>query len=201
MKPSPRLTDVGRVLEAAEADSPVEAVEGVACELGLAFGAVAVSFLIADVSGRALVRLAHVPLPRGRGGQPSSLERGERREDEESATVLPFDGGAAEQAVRTQTVQVVPPDRADAMDDQPDLWRVFAPVTERGESIGVLQMDLPDEPADEVAAEVATVAHLLAFVVIANRRHTDLFEWGPAQPGVHPVRRDPAAPASRGPNL
>ena len=27
-------------------------------------------------------------------------------------------------------------------------------------------------------AEIGQVAHLLAFVVIANRRHTDLFEWG-----------------------
>ena len=27
-------------------------------------------------------------------------------------------------------------------------------------------------------AEIAQLAHLLAFVVIANRRHTDLFEWG-----------------------
>ena len=27
-------------------------------------------------------------------------------------------------------------------------------------------------------AEIGQVAHLLAFVVIANRQHTDLFEWG-----------------------
>ena len=26
--------------------------------------------------------------------------------------------------------------------------------------------------------DVARLAHLLAFVVIANRRHTDLYEWG-----------------------
>ena len=65
---SRRLMDVGRVLEAAEAASPVEAVEAVARELGLAFDAVAVSFLIADLSGRALVRLAHVPLVGGGRG-------------------------------------------------------------------------------------------------------------------------------------
>ena len=106
---SRRLTDVGRVLEAAEAASPVEAVEGVARELGLAFGAVAVSFLITDLSGRALVRLAHVPLVRGRADSRPTLVRGERRDDEESATVLPFDGGPLEQTVRTQTVQVLPP--------------------------------------------------------------------------------------------
>ena len=59
------LMHVGRVLEAAEAASPVQAVEAVARELGLAFDAVAVSFLIADLSGRALVRLAHWRLAAG----------------------------------------------------------------------------------------------------------------------------------------
>lgn len=175
---SRKLSDVGRVLEAAEAASPVEAVEGVSRELGLAFGAVDVSFLITDFSGRALVRLAHVPLREDRTGDPASLVPGERRAHEESATLLPFDGGPAERAVRTQTVQVVQPNGADRSDAVDDLWRVLAPVTERGESIGLLEMDLPDEPTHDVLAEVAQFAHLLAFVFIANRRHTDLFEWG-----------------------
>jgi serine phosphatase RsbU (regulator of sigma subunit) len=175
---SGRLTDVGRVLEAAEAASPVEAVEGVARELGLAFGAVDVSFLITDFSGRALVRLAHVPLSQEQTGGRASLVLGERREDEESATVLPFDGGPAEHAVRTQSVQVVQPDNADKSRVEDDLWRVYAPVTERGEPIGLLEMNLPHEPDRDVLAEVAQLAHLLAYVVIANRRHTDVFEWG-----------------------
>ena len=38
---------------------------------------------------------------------------------------------------------------------------------------------------------------MLAFVVIANRRHTDLFEWAPAQHVLHPARGDPA-PAAAG---
>ena len=68
------------------------------------------SFLIADLSGRALVRLAHAPLVRRMTPQRcAELAPGERRDAEESATVLPFDGGPAEQAVRTQTVQVVAP--------------------------------------------------------------------------------------------
>ena len=171
------LMHVGRVLEAAEAASPVQAVEAVARELGLAFDAVAVSFLIADLSGRALVRLAHVPLLGGPVGACEVPALGERREDEESATVLPFDGGPEEQAVRTQTVQVLPPD-ANTGGDYPGLWGVLAPVTERGESIGLLELYLPEEPDDEVVAEIGQVAHLLAFVVIANRQHTDLFEWG-----------------------
>src|SRR4051812_17687425 len=49
---------LGRVFEAA---SLVESVEAVTRELGMALHAADVSFLIADLSGRALVRLAHVP--------------------------------------------------------------------------------------------------------------------------------------------
>ncbi|MEE3919465.1 PP2C family protein-serine/threonine phosphatase [Micromonospora sp. BRA006-A] len=59
-----------------------------------------------------------------------------------------------------------------------DAWTVLAPVTDRGEAIGLLEIDLPDEPDGEVVNWVARTAHALAFVVIANRRHTDLFEWG-----------------------
>lgn len=101
-----RLLDPGPVLDAAQASSPVEAVEAVTRELGRAIGATSVSLLIADFSGRALVRLAHVPF-----GQSTNevLRRGARREEDELATVLHFDGGAPEQAVRTQTVQVLPP--------------------------------------------------------------------------------------------
>jgi serine phosphatase RsbU (regulator of sigma subunit) len=125
-----------------------------------------------------LVRLAHVPLVAARTDIRSPLGRGERRELEESATVLPFDGGPAEQAVRTQTVQVLAPDPKQAGDGALGWWRVLAPVTERGESIGLLELYLADEPTPETVTEIGQVAFLLAFVVIANRRHTDLFEWG-----------------------
>jgi len=170
----------GAVLDAAEAASPVDAVEAVTRELGRALGATEVSFLIADLSGRGLVRLAHIPLgdldadPEAvRPSRP--LGAGERRDDEESATVLPFDGGPREQAVRTQRVQVLAPDPASVSGA---LWTVLAPMTERGEVIGVLELRLPQEPRPDAVAEIAQLAHLLAFVVIANRRHTDLFDWG-----------------------
>ena len=156
----------------------MNAAEAVARELGAVFDAASVSFLIADLSGRALVRLAHVPLAGAGADVPAALGRGERRDLEESATVLPFDGGPAEQAVRTQAVQVLPPDPAPAGEGAPGWWRVLAPVTERGESIGLLELYLADEPARETVVGIAQVAHLLAFVVIANQRHTDLFEWG-----------------------
>jgi len=148
------------MLAAVENASPVEAVEAVTRELGKALGALSVSFMIADLSGRALVRLAHASLHEATTG---------RRNGDERATVLPFDGGPAEQALRAQTLRVVA---------QADGWTVLAPVTHRGEVIGLLEMALPAEPDRRALAEIARTAHALAFVVIANRRHTDLFEWG-----------------------
>jgi serine phosphatase RsbU (regulator of sigma subunit) len=185
MTPAESTRRFARVLDAAEAASPVDAVAAVTRELGVALGATEVSFLIADLSGRALVRLAHVPL--GDAGDAGDADDtgggqgaapGERRDDEELATVLPFDGGPAEQAVRTQTVQVVPPRERSPRVAGRGQWTVLAPMTERGEVIGVLELKVPQPPAAEALAEIGRLAHLLAFVVIASRRHTDLFEWG-----------------------
>lgn len=148
------------VLAAAEDASPVDALEAVTRKLSVALRARTVSFMIADLSGRALVRLAHVPFSGDGGG---------RRDGDEVATVVPFDGGPWEQALRTQTVQTVPSAGGST---------VLAPVTERGEAIGLLEIGLPGEPPPEALEEISRTAHTLAFVVIANRRHTDLFEWG-----------------------
>ena len=106
-----------------------------------------------------------------------AAERVERRDAEESAEVLPFDGGPAERALRTQTVQVLPPDLSSGLATGQG-WTVLAPVTERGETLGLLEMSLPTEPDEFVLADIVRTAHVLAFVVIANGRHTDLFEWG-----------------------
>jgi serine phosphatase RsbU (regulator of sigma subunit) len=55
---------------------------------------------------------------------------------------------------------------------------VLAPVTQRGEVVGVLEVVFGVEPDDAAVRMVRRAAHILAFAVIANRRHTDLFEWG-----------------------
>ncbi|MCW3010850.1 MAG: serine/threonine-protein phosphatase, partial [Solirubrobacterales bacterium] len=64
------------------------------------------------------------------------------------------------------------------VEDDPAGARVYAPVTNRGEAIGVLELVLPAAPDADAIADVALAAHALAYVVIANRRFTDLFEWG-----------------------
>lgn len=155
---------LGRLLDAAENASPVAAVEAVTRQLGVALGATAVSFLIADLSGRSLVRLAHVTTA-------EDAADSDRRDDDESAEELPFDGGPRELALREQTARVVAPAEGGTG------WTVYAPVTERGEALGLLEMLLPAEPDADVVADIVRTAHVLAFVVIANRRHTDLFEW------------------------
>jgi serine phosphatase RsbU (regulator of sigma subunit) len=164
-----------RLLTAAEDAAPVDAVRAVTHEVGVRLGATSVSFLVADLSGRALVRLAQVPLV---AGQPAHTDdhAGHRTEGEESAQTLPFDGGPRERVVRSQAAEVLPP--GSSVDPGTGDWTVLAPVTERGEVIGVLELLLPESPSKEDIAEISTLAHLLAFVVIANRRHTDLFEWG-----------------------
>jgi hypothetical protein len=169
---------LSRVLDAAEDASPVEAVEAVTRELGIALGATATSFLIADLSGRALVRLTRSGA--AAASPPEGMRADGLRPDggQDSARVLPFDGGPAEQALVTQTVQVLPPAAPLADGTSAGQWRVLAPVTERGEVLGLLEMFVPGEPSPGDVAEIVRTAHLLGFVVIANGRHTDLFEWG-----------------------
>lgn len=176
MNDGPRRPEAASwLLDAAEAASPVDAVEAVTREVREALGAATTSFLIADLSGRALVRLTQLSAKDDLSQDPA---RGERRDVNEAATMLPFDGGAVEEALRTQEPRVLSPGEAYVGGLRPDQWTVLAPVTERGEVLGLLEMSLPTEPSPENLAEIRSTAHLLAFVVIANRRHTDLFEWG-----------------------
>jgi serine phosphatase RsbU (regulator of sigma subunit) len=156
---SPRATHgLSDVLEAAEAASPVDAVEAASASLSAVIGASRVSFLIADLSGRALVRLSH-------GG----AARGARTSGAESADVLPFDNGLAERVIRDQRTEVV---------ERAADWLVLAPVTHRGEVLGALEITLAASPSVSDIELITSTAHAVAFVVIASRRHTDLFEWG-----------------------
>ncbi len=169
---------LGRILDSAEDASPLEAVEAVTAELSAALEASAAFFMIADISGRGLVRLSQSSAdPAGVRAELGGPGDRPRLDDDEQAVDLPITiGGLAGETLRTQTVRVLPPgDRG--RDRQGERWEVLAPVTERGEALGLLQLSLPREPDAAVLAEISRVAHVLSFVVIANRRHTDLFEW------------------------
>ena len=56
---------------------------------------------------------------------------------------------------------------------------MIVPVTDRGDAIGLLELMLPRVPRPRRGRRHRRApAHALAYVVIAARRHTDLFEWG-----------------------
>ena len=144
------------LLAAVEAAPPVSAVDALASALAEAIGAREVSFLIADFSGRSLIRLGHS------GGKG-------RMQGKETAERVSLVGTPHGQALAAQAVEVIGEDGG---------ARLFAPVTSRGEAVGVLELGLDDYPVERTVADVALAAHFLAYVVIANRRYTDLFEWG-----------------------
>src|SRR3954454_11095630 len=146
------------LLGAVEAAPPVAAAEVVGDALSEALGARDVSFMIADYSGRSLIRLSHVP--RAMTTATSGRERGD---------IVPVSGTPHGLALAEQEVQVVAEDGG---------ARLFAPVTSRGEAVGVLELALDDPPDERTIAGIALAAHALAYVVIANRRFTDLYEWG-----------------------
>lgn len=145
------------MLEAVENAPPVAAADVVGELLAERMGASEVAFLIADFGGDAVVRLSHT-------GRRSIGESGR-----EVAERVPLSGSAHGRVLADQTVSV----RAEG-----GWWCVLAPVTNRGEAIGILELLLDSRPDDACLADVALAAHTLAYVVIANRRYTDLFEWG-----------------------
>ena len=93
----------------------------------------------------------------------------ERRRGGERAETVQLTGTVYDRVLRTQQV---------AVHELAGGAHLIVPVTDRGDAIGVLELFLARYPDEQVVAKVAATAHALAYVVIANRRHTDLFEWG-----------------------
>jgi serine phosphatase RsbU (regulator of sigma subunit) len=150
--------DIGAILEAVEAAPPVDAADVAGAALGAMIGAEEVSFLIADYSGDSLIRLGH-----------STRGAFTRRVGNETADRVALAGTPHGRALAGQSVEVVRQDDGACM---------YAPVTSRGEAVGVLQLRLAAPPSEQTIADVGRAAHAFAYIVIANRRYTDLFEWG-----------------------
>ncbi len=85
------MIDVGALLHEVESAPPIDAVQAVAVGLGEMMGAHEVNLLIADFSGRALVRLTSA-------GSVS----GARSHGVEQAETLPLEGTPYEGVLRTQ---------------------------------------------------------------------------------------------------
>jgi serine phosphatase RsbU (regulator of sigma subunit) len=150
--------DLAGLLAAVEDAPPVAAVDVLGQRLAETLEARAVAFLIADFSGQALIRLGH-----------ASSRGAARTHGSDTAERVPLSDGAYGRVLATQSIEVT---------NGSGGTHVLAPVTNRGEAIGILELELPEPPDDQIVADVALAAHALAYVVIANRRYTDLFEWG-----------------------
>lgn len=144
--------ELGELLTAAEAAPPGDSVEVVARDLQKRLGAQRVSFLFADLMGQRLVRLA------APGGEV--VDRTE-----------PIDlrGSVYDDVLRSQRQHVEP--------DGQGGRRVITPVTNRGDCIGVLEVTL-QYTADTVLGQVRDAAHALAYIIVTDRRFTDLYHLG-----------------------
>lgn len=147
------LLDVRTLLSSVEAAPPIDAAEVVAAALTTALGARDVSFLIADYSGRALIRLSHV----------RRADHDDEDVNRERSHSVALAGTPHGRALAEQEMQIVPDGGG---------YRVFAPVTSRGEAVGVLALGFDQEPGSQTLATVSAGAHALAYIVIANRRFT-----------------------------
>ncbi|MFD3939358.1 PP2C family protein-serine/threonine phosphatase [Streptomyces sp. NPDC058611] len=142
------------ILEAAEAAAPVESLDVVARMLKKHLEAASVSFLITDFTGSSVVRL----------GVADSVET------DEPPQRIPLRGTLYEDVIRTQQPQVQRTGEGRPV-------RVVAPVTNRGDAIGLLELFLPAAPGAGVMREIGETAHALAYIVIANRSHSDVYQW------------------------
>ncbi|OKK16073.1 protein phosphatase [Streptomyces sp. CB00455] len=145
---------LAEVLAAAEAAAPVDSLDVVARNLRDRFGARYVSFLFVDVVGRRLLRVNDT----------------EAAHKEQRAEQVPLAGsGVYDEVLRTQKPVLAA--------DHGRGHRVLAPVTNRGDTIGVLELFLTEVTPD-VLEQVEEAAHALAYIIVTDRRFTDLYHWG-----------------------
>ncbi len=156
--PEDSLIDVGALLEKVESAAPIDSVQAVTSLLAEMLDAREATLLITDFTGRAVVRLTS-----------ASRVAGARNRGVEQAETLPLPGTLYERVLRTQQSDVTL---------LPDGARMTVPVTDRGDAIGLLELVLPRVPSSDEVTDVRSASHALAYVLIAARRHTDVFEWG-----------------------
>ncbi|WP_410585497.1 PP2C family protein-serine/threonine phosphatase [Amycolatopsis sp. lyj-108] len=142
----------GDVLAAAESAPPVESVEVVARDLAKRFDAFDVSFLLVDLADERLVRLTSTAQSLGESG----------------AEIVGLRDSAYEEVLRTQQPW---------QEQDGEGVRVVLPVTNRGDCVGVLEVTVPTLD-EEVLAQLGEAAHALAYVILTDRRFTDLYHSG-----------------------
>ncbi|MDX3063520.1 MULTISPECIES: PP2C family protein-serine/threonine phosphatase [Streptomyces] len=145
--------ELAELLAAAESRPPGESVDVIAHDLRKRFGAQSVSFLFVDLLGQRLLRL----------NAPTEGEK------EETAEQIDLQGSIYETVLRRQLQQV----ETDGQGGR----RVISPVTNRGDCIGLLEVTL-QYTDDTVLRQINDVAHALAYIIVTDRRFTDLYHAG-----------------------
>ncbi|MFF0561704.1 PP2C family protein-serine/threonine phosphatase [Streptomyces sp. NPDC004266] len=145
---------LAEVLAAAEAAAPVDSLDVVARNLRDRFGARYVSFLFVDVVGRRLLRVHDTA----------------RTQREERAEQVPLAGSSVYDEVLRHQRPVLAQDGGQGQ-------RVLAPVTNRGDTVGVLELFLT-HVTPGVLEQIQEAAHALAYIIVTDRRFTDLYHWG-----------------------
>lgn len=145
---------LAEVLAAAENAAPVDSIDVVARNLRTRFGARYVSFLFVDVVGSRLLRV----------NDTVGVAQEHRTERVHLAG-----SGVYDKVLRAQKP---------VLTEVGELGqRVLAPVTNRGDTIGVLELFL-DVVTESVLEQVEEAAHALAYIIVTDRRFTDLYHWG-----------------------
>lgn len=144
--------ELGELLAAAEAAPPGESVDVVAHDLQKRFGAERVSFLFVDLVGQRLIRLTAADGDATDPDEPIDLQ-----------------GSVYDRVLRSQRQHVEP--------DGQGGRRVITPVTNRGDCIGVLEVTLQSAD-DTVLRQVHDAARALAYIIVTDRRFTDLYHLG-----------------------
>ncbi|MVO88835.1 SpoIIE family protein phosphatase [Streptomyces sp. p1417] len=146
-------SELAEILTAAENAAPGASLDVVARDLRHRFNARYVSFLFVDIVGRQMVRV----------GTEGEVRQGAHAER------VPLVGSDYDDVLRGQKPVLVP---RGAQGHQ-----VIAPVTNRGDTIGVLELFLP-HVTEDVLEQVEETAHALAYIIVTDRRFTDRYFWG-----------------------
>ncbi|MFC8228566.1 PP2C family protein-serine/threonine phosphatase [Streptomyces sp. NPDC057287] len=148
-----RDLELGELLAAAESAPPGESVGVIAHDLRKRFGAESVSFLFVDLMGQRLLRLT-AP---AEGDMTDTAEQ------------ICLQDSIYDTVLRSQRQHVEP--------DSQGGRRVISPVSNRGDCIGVLEVTLQSAD-DTVLGQISEAAHALAYIIVTDRRFTDLYHAG-----------------------
>ncbi|MDF6022556.1 PP2C family protein-serine/threonine phosphatase [Streptomyces sp. JH34] len=148
-----RNLELGELLTAAESAPPGESVGVIAHDLRKRFGADRVSFLFVDLMEQRLLRL-------------TAPTEGDMEDTEDP---IDLQGTVYDTVLRSQRQHV----ETDGQGGR----RVISPVSNRGDCIGLLEVTL-GYADDTVLGQISEAAHALAYIIVTDRRFTDLYHAG-----------------------